>query len=327
MFEHIHFFKSDLSLITKNNFSYEDHSPALSPDEKESHASAFNALGINAEFNVPGHTSILFPPVNTSFASDYMIIPQGFYLCEHWKGYFTRRTHYHSYMFSYTLKGEGKLEYEGKTWDLKENDLFFIDCEQDQYYYTSSSVWEHIDIHFYGGCVRDLYLEYRSLSQPVCKCKKNTMLLQQIEDLARLWDTSQFYSAQLISNKISELLLNLLILIKKETLPEKQIDTLSYVVKYIEKHFTEPLTLEFLADFTSMSKYHFSRIFKEYTGLSPIQYIISLRIAHAKTMLTDSSLSVKQIAFSTGFTDINNFTKQFKRLENTTPSAYRKQFS
>ena len=65
----------------------------------------------------------------------------------------------------------------------------------------------------------------------------------------------------------------------------------------------------------------------EYTGLSPIQYIIFLRIAHAKNMLTDSSLSVKQIAFSTGFTDINNFTKQFKRLENITSSAYRKQFS
>lgn len=319
MFEHIHFFKSDITLITKNNFSYEENSLSLSPIEKDARASAFDTLGVNAEFNVPGHTSILFPPLSSGFTSAHTIVPQGFFFCEHWKGYFTKRQNYHSYMLSYTLKGNGVLEYEGNTYDLKENNLFFIDCEEQQYYYTKDSIWEHVDVHFYGDYAKDLYQEFRAVGGPVSTCRKNSLLLQHFEELAEIWDNSQLYASQLISNKLEELLLNLLILMKKDKLPEKQVDTLSYVVKYIEKHFAEPLTLDFLADFSSTSKYHFSRIFKEYTGFSPIEYIISLRITHAKNMLIDSNLSVKQIAFSTGFTDINNFTKQFKKIEHMTP--------
>ncbi len=322
MFEHIHFFKSDITLLTKNNFSYAD----IDSVENKASASAFDSLGINAEFNIPGHTSILFPPINSSFSS-HTLIPQGFFLCEHWKGYFTKRHNYHSFMLSYTLKGEGILEYEGKTYNLKENELFFIDCEQYQHYYTKDSIWEHVDIHFYGDYAHDLYKEFRSISEPVCKCHKNSLLLQYLEGLAEVWDSSQLYSSQLISNKLEELLLNLLVLIKKDKLPEKQSDAIYLVVKYIDKHFTDRLTLDFLANFASISKYHFSRIFKEYTGCSPVEYIISLRISHAKAMLIDSSLTIKQIAFSTGFTDLNNFTKQFKKLEHITPSAYRKQFS
>lgn len=95
----------------------------------------------------------------------------------------------------------------------------------------------------------------------------------------------------------------------------------------IQKNYTEPIQVSLLAKEAGFSVEHFSRVFKYVTGMSPINYIISCRIQHAEHLLTHTSLSVSEIATTSGFNDINYFSRYFKKIHNLSPTQYRKTFS
>ena len=69
-----------------------------------------------------------------------------------------------------------------------------------------------------------------------------------------------------------------------------------YLIKYMENNYTQKLTLDYLAEFACMNKYYLSKEFKKYTGFSPNDYLISLRINRAKQLLEGSSLPASKIA-------------------------------
>lgn len=94
-------------------------------------------------------------------------------------------------------------------------------------------------------------------------------------------------------------------------------------VSYMEKNYCDDITLEGLAALSFMSKRHFVRVFKQNYKVTPIEYIIGLRLKHSCSLLEDKSLSVLQIALECGFKDANYFSRQFKNFYNITPSEYR----
>ena len=96
------------------------------------------------------------------------------------------------------------------------------------------------------------------------------------------------------------------------------------VTDYICEHCTRKLTMEETAAFAGFSKYHFSRIFKEYYQMSFPEYIASLRISKATELLENSSLSILEIAIRSGFSNLSSFNRAFKEIHNCTPSQFRK---
>ena len=94
-------------------------------------------------------------------------------------------------------------------------------------------------------------------------------------------------------------------------------------IAYISAHFSEPLQLQTLADQCSLSPYYFSRLFSKETGMTPHQYILETRIASARYYLSTTNLSVKEIAYLTGFTDESSLCSTFRKREGETPSSYR----
>jgi AraC-like DNA-binding protein len=68
---------------------------------------------------------------------------------------------------------------------------------------------------------------------------------------------------------------------------------------------------------------NFRRVFREYTGFSPAKYIQEVRFNKAKEALTNSTLSVKEIAFMMGFDNYEYFFTAFKRMAGMTPAEYR----
>lgn len=97
------------------------------------------------------------------------------------------------------------------------------------------------------------------------------------------------------------------------------------LLEYIDKHYMEELDLEVIASSIGFSKFHFSRLFKQYTGLTFRDYITFRRIKAAEALLTEPKLSITEIALQSGFSSISTFNRIFKQEKNCTPSEYRAQ--
>jgi AraC family transcriptional regulator len=95
------------------------------------------------------------------------------------------------------------------------------------------------------------------------------------------------------------------------------------VLRHVDNEWDAPLDLQHLASIARMSRFHFLRVFRQVTGLTPYQHIISLRLTAAARRLLESNESVTSIAMSCGFGDISTFNRTFRRVFGHTPTACR----
>ncbi len=95
------------------------------------------------------------------------------------------------------------------------------------------------------------------------------------------------------------------------------------VMDYIDAHYMEDFTLEDVAAAIGFSKYHFSRLFKQYTDCSFCAYICRRRIKAAAELLEQPDLSITEIAMQSGFPSISTFNRVFRQQKNCSPSEYR----
>ena len=93
--------------------------------------------------------------------------------------------------------------------------------------------------------------------------------------------------------------------------------------EYIYANLAAPISLADLARQAGLSEYHFCRVFKKATQLSPYQYLLRQRIQQACTHLERGRLAVQEIAFACGFGDAVQFARHFRKLMGMTPTAYR----
>jgi AraC family transcriptional regulator len=104
-------------------------------------------------------------------------------------------------------------------------------------------------------------------------------------------------------------------------LPQRQ---LRQVLDYIHDHLDQDIKLADLAALLTMSRFHFSHLFKLSIGISPYQYLLQQRIERAKQLLKQSDQSIMNIAFLCGFNSHSHLSKQFRQFTGITPKTFRK---
>lgn len=97
------------------------------------------------------------------------------------------------------------------------------------------------------------------------------------------------------------------------------------VMKHLEQHSHEPLTVGELAAIAHLSLSQFERRFKALFQVTPVQYLIRLRLNKAAQLLSGSTLKITEVATQCGFYDHSHFIRQFSRTFGLSPSAYRRQ--
>ncbi|KQW34758.1 AraC family transcriptional regulator [Ensifer sp. Root1252] len=95
-------------------------------------------------------------------------------------------------------------------------------------------------------------------------------------------------------------------------------------IAYLEGHLADPFNLAQLAGTVGMSEFHFSRLFKKATGLSPSRYFIRQRVAKAQQLLQETDTSIIEIGMSVGYSSPSHFAQVFRRETGLPPSHYRR---
>ena len=126
---------------------------------------------------------------------------------------------------------------------------------------------------------------------------------------------------------LQELIVNIVQLqnkleITQDNFKDHNTNPLAYITGFIKANITEDIKLEILSEKACMSKTTFYRSFKKEFGISPLEYILSEKIKHAKELLIISNVSIKSVAFDCGFNDVSYFVRLFKKMEGITPHQY-----
>ncbi|MCR8658819.1 AraC family transcriptional regulator [Paenibacillus endoradicis] len=98
---------------------------------------------------------------------------------------------------------------------------------------------------------------------------------------------------------------------------------IDHAVQYIEKNYERELSLEETAEHVHLNPYYFSKVFKQQTGETFIDYVTNIRIHHAKQWMRNKDISLKEICYLVGYNDPNYFSRVFKKVVGKTPSEYR----
>ena len=98
------------------------------------------------------------------------------------------------------------------------------------------------------------------------------------------------------------------------------------VKNYIAKNYMDEIRLNTLADIAGMSPSAFSRFFKLHTGRNLSEYIIEMRLGYASRMLVDTAKSIAEISFQSGFNNLSNFNRIFKKKKGCLPSEFRENY-
>ncbi|WP_073525080.1 AraC family transcriptional regulator [Pseudomonas fluorescens] len=105
---------------------------------------------------------------------------------------------------------------------------------------------------------------------------------------------------------------------------EHSIDRTNRAVDYIFAHYARELPLEEVAQYLGMKPTYFSRVFKQATGRTFIEFVNRLRISKSCELLADGDRAVTDVCFESGFNNISNFNRRFQQLKGMTPSHYRR---
>ncbi|MFE9251054.1 helix-turn-helix domain-containing protein [Streptomyces sp. NPDC007088] len=102
-------------------------------------------------------------------------------------------------------------------------------------------------------------------------------------------------------------------------------DAVHRAIETMWNHYSEPVSLSDLADAAILSRFYFSRVFRQVTGTSPGRFLSAIRLHQAKGLLRNSALSVTEISYQVGYNSPGTFTSRFTRSVGLSPTRYRDQ--
>lgn len=111
----------------------------------------------------------------------------------------------------------------------------------------------------------------------------------------------------------------------QETVVETKVLGLARAIVYIQNHYNQEITVEVLASLSHYSTRHFIRVFRDMYQVTPMDYLITLRLKAACLKIKETNDLLSEIALSCGFNDSNYFSRLFHKRMGMSPRAYRKQ--
>lgn len=234
--------------------------------------------------------------------------------------YHVSRNNWNIYTIEYVASGEGYLKYNGKNYKLRAGDVYIMSPNSVQRYGSSQeNPYEKIWINFRSEIFGEILNSFH-LIEPVYHCRSS---LQYLKDIYNLKDTRHF--AEDSSFICFRLLLELISNIKENemSLAKEYPDFMEKALEYIDKKTPEPISIEELTHYSSVSAGCLINAFKKYIGETPYSYQLKTRLKLSKMYLTNTNKGLDEIAYICRFYDAFALSRSFKKCFGLSPKEYR----
>lgn len=268
--------------------------------------------------------------------------------------YFDKPWHFHEeYELVLIVRGRGTKFIGDSVSMFEDGELVLIGsniphlfrCNEDYYKKTSKLVASSIFIHFNEDSLGPGFFNLPEMKQ-VRKLLDNSFYAPQIYGKIKKYVISKLF--EIAGQKPAQRLLTLLeILVRlsesKELRPllsndfiaknrmmstnnAKDTERIHKVFDFIMRNYKREMYLSEIASMLNMSNVSFSRYFKHHTRKTFSEYVTEVRISHACSLLMQDNQSISQISYSSGFENLSNFYRHFRKITGVIPKDYRKRF-
>ena len=226
----------------------------------------------------------------------------------------------------YTVSGESYVKYRDIEYIVPEGYLYVIDCQELNYYCSKSDTWETIWIHF-GGFASDFFCELiNGDSFNLVNCRNNPNILYTLNTLLELSEHYGYKHDINIMNMMTNLFTSLY-----EIQYESPSDNIPYhlrkpikeSIRLFNENYSEKIIIDELLHDMNITPSNFYKYFKNYTGKTPYDYLMDIRLSRAKFYLKYTDLAISDISDKVGFNNVNNFIRAFSKEYKITPKQYR----
>ena len=217
--------------------------------------------------------------------------------------------HYH--LLHYVLEGEGTFLKEGATYRVEAGDLFVIRPEEVTTYRASAArPWQYVWLGFQAGETPPF------LQAPVIRQPPVRKLFESLREQCR-------YEPQ--DGRVFALLYDVLWRLSQDAPPpaSRQEPYAAYAKAYLETSYMQPVSIQKLADTLHIDRRYLTVLFREAYGEPPQAYLMRLRLEQAREFL-GQGYGVTEAAALAGFSDLSNFSRQYKRQFGASPSRQKR---
>lgn len=237
--------------------------------------------------------------------------------------------------FIYLIRGSAEYNINGKTIHLNEGECAF--CEGRKLHYLTFGEGQEIAYRAlvvdrsYLFPVWDVCSKYFNASKSMKSYYSGDTAAEcaVIKSIAKICDLMEKreYGCELY---VKEHLIQVYSRIIKEKWYEENepvtesFENIKRALEFIHINYADKISADELASLSGYSTPYFQRIFKEYTGKTPFEYLMMYRLNYAKKLLSGADVSVLEVASECGFSNVSYFIREFKKFFSITPYQYRK---
>ena len=275
-----------------------------------------------------GEKMVVLP---TETFSDYVKHPQvrRLYLTD--VGFFPKADHHYrerregieEYIFIYCTEGKGIIYVDDKKITLNADEAFCISrFHGHRYYACEDDPWSILWVHFKGDDIKYYPVDEHKIVKFTSTHASNRMLFL-FELLFRVLEGSYTLGNFIYISQVLSLILAETYKREKNNSTVEQNKHVTNVIRYMQSHLEESLTLEKLVEEFDLSKSYLNAIFKKYTQHAPMDFYISLKMREACKLLKVTDLYVYEVAQRLGYSDQYYFSRIFKKVVGVSPKEYK----
>ncbi|MBN2736550.1 MAG: AraC family transcriptional regulator [Spirochaetales bacterium] len=235
------------------------------------------------------------------------------------------------FIVHYIIDGEGYFKIRGQNCKLKRGSAFFIFPGQQNFYQASKkNPWTYKWIGFIGSQAQAI-LEAMNITHKnqVYKCTYSKIIDGLFDKLFYLVENCPIgYKLKVLGTfyAILDQLYDASGYMSNQSSSRNSRDYIEVIKEFIEANYQQNISVKQMASYLGLNRSYFSSLFKQKTGGTIQDYLISFRINKAKDLLSHSSYQISEIGYSIGYKDYYAFIASFKKYTGYTPKLFRKKF-